>query len=184
MPGVVFSRGDRIDLRTIESEDAAIIQRARNEPAFREGFRVETPTTRNMVEGYIEERVEGDDDSIQLLVCRDGDAVGAVSLLEMRRSHGMLHYWLLPDERGHGYATEGAALLLDHAFETVGLHRVSAWTIADNEASQAVLRRLGFCHEGTYREHVFTRGGYRDTEHFGLLATEWDGLESYIEEIE
>lgn len=181
MPGVVFSRGDRITLRTLETEDAAIVQRARNEPAFREGFRVETPTTRNMVEGYIEERVEGDDDSIQLLVCRDGDAVGAVSLLEMHRSHGMLHYWLLPDERGHGYATEGAALLLDHAFETVGLHRVFAWTIDVNEASQAVLRRLGFTHEGTYREHLFTGGTYHDTEHFGLLAREWEGADAVVD---
>lgn len=103
--------------------------------------------------------------------------MGAVSLLELRRSHGMLHYWLLPDERGHGYATEGAALLLDHAFETVGLHRVFAWTIDENEASRAVLRRLGFTHEGTYREHVFTGGTYHDTEHYGLLASEWDGAE-------
>lgn len=178
MPGVVFSRGDRITLRTLETEDAAIVQRARNEPAFREGFRVETPTTRSMVEGY----VEGDDDSIQLLVCRGGDAVGAVSLLEMRRSHGMLHYWLLPDERGHGYATEGAALLLDHAFGTVGLHRVFAWTTDDNEASQAVLRRLGFTHEGTYREHLFIGGAYHDTEHFGLLSREWDGADVDIDD--
>lgn len=145
---------------------------------------METPTTRSMVEGYIEERVEGDDDSVQLLVCCDEDAVGAVSLLELRRSHGMLHYWLLPEERGHGYATEGAALLLDHAFGTVGLHRVFAWTIAHNEASQRVLRRLGFTHEGTYREHLFAGGEYRDTEHFGLLAPEWDGVEAVVDDLE
>lgn len=175
MPGVVFSRGEQVTLRTIEREDAGVIQRARNEPAFQEGFLMETPKTKNMIEDYIEEVVEGDDDSINLLICVDEEPVGAVSLLDMRRTHGMLHYWLLPDQRGHGYATEGGALLVDHGFETVGLHRIFAWTIDDNEASKAVLQRLGFTHEGTYREHLFTGGTHHDAEHYGLLSSEWNG---------
>jgi RimJ/RimL family protein N-acetyltransferase len=63
----------------------------------------------------------------------------------------------------------------------VGLHRVFAWTVADNEASQSLLRRLAFTHEGTYREHVFMRGAYRDTEHYGLLASEWPGSTAILD---
>lgn len=182
MPGVVFLNGESITLWTIENEDGEVIQRARNEPSFRDGFLIETPTSQNMVERYIEESIEGDDDSINLLICSGGDAVGAVSLLNMQRSHGMLHYWVLPDARGNGYATEASALLLDHAFNTVGLHRVYAWAINANEASQAILRRLGFTHEGTYREHVFIDGSYRDTEHYGILDSEWKGAEAVLKD--
>lgn len=183
MPGVVFSRGERVTLRTVEREDVDVLQRALNEPAFQRGFLLESPRNREMVEERVEDTVEADDDSVYLLVSVDGDAVGGVSLREVRphQDHGMLAYWLLPRERGHGYATEGAALLVDHAFEQVGLHRVYAWTIADNEASRALLERLGFAHEGTYREHVFTRGRYRDTEHYGLLASEWDGVDAVLD---
>lgn len=180
MPGVVFKRGERVRLRTIEREDLEVIQRARNEPEIRGGFLIESPKNQNMVETYFEENIEGDDNSIFLLICVDENPVGGISLRDLRQSHGMLAYWLLPDERGHGYMTEGAALLLEHAFDRMGLHRVFAWAIDDNEASQAVLRRLGFTHEGTYREHVFSRGEYHDAEHYGLLVSEWDGAKAAL----
>lgn len=179
MPGAVFLRGERVSLRTIEREDADVVQRAYNEPGFQDGFLIEHPRNRQMIQQRIEETVE-DDDSVFLLICPDDDPVGGVSLRELRQDHGMLAYWLLPAERGRGYATEGTALLVDHAFDSIGLHRVFAWTIDDNVASQEVLRRLGFTHEGTYREHVFTDGAYHDTEHYGLLASEWDGLRDVL----
>lgn len=136
-----------------------------------------------MVETYFEENIEEDDDSIFLLICADEDPIGGVNVLNMRQDHGMLHYWLLPEERGQGYVTEGTALLLDHAFDSMGLHRIFAWTIEDNEPSQVVLRRLGFTHEGTYREHVFSNGEYHDAEHYGLLASEWDGAEPILSDL-
>ena len=155
MPGVVFARGEQVTLRTIEQEDTELIQRAYNEPEFQHGFLIESPQTQRMIETRIEDSIEGDDKSIFLLICVDEQPVGGVSLREMRQSHAMLAYWLLPEERGHGYVTEGAALLINHGFESVGLHRIFAWIIDDNEASRSVLKRLGFTHEGTYREHVF-----------------------------
>ena len=184
MPGVVFLRGERVTLRTVEQEDVDIIQRAYNEPDFQDGFLLDFPRNRETIESQIQERVVEDDDSIFLLICVDEKPVGRVYIKDIRQDHGMLGYWLLPEERGHGYMTEGAAVLLDHAFDTVGLHRVFAWTIDDNDASQAVLRRLGFTHEGTYREHVFTRGAYRDAEQYGLLESEWPGAEAILDEFQ
>ncbi|MEM4781809.1 MAG: GNAT family protein, partial [Halalkalicoccus sp.] len=166
---------------TAERDDVEIIQRAYNEPDFQQGFVIEFPKNRAVIEERIEQGAK-DEDGIHLIICVDGTPVGNVSLKDMRRLHGMLAYWLLPDKRGQGYATESAALLLDHAFDTIGLHRVFAWTIDDNEASQKVLGRLGFAHEGTYREHVFMRGEYHDTEHYGILSSEWDGVESALED--
>ena len=182
MPGPVFLRGERVTLRTIEREDTDIIQRAYNEPDFQDGFLLDFPSNRGMIEARIKERVEEDDDIIILFICVDETPIGRVYVRDIRQDHGMLGYWLLPEERGRGYMTEGVAVLLDHAFEMIGLHRVFAWTIDDNEASQNLLRRLGFTHEGTYREHVFTRGAYHDTEHYGLLASEWAGAEAVLSE--
>jgi RimJ/RimL family protein N-acetyltransferase len=45
--------------------------------------------------------------------------------------------------RGHGYATEAAAALIDYAFSVLGLGRIVATTEYENVASQAVMRRLG-----------------------------------------
>lgn len=47
-------------------------------------------------------------------------------------------YW------GHGYATEAARGMLDHARDTFGLTRVIATIAPDNRASDRVLCKLGF----------------------------------------
>jgi len=48
-----------------------------------------------------------------------------------------------------GLASEGAVALLRHAFETVGLQRVWAETLAVNEGSRGVMRKLGMRHVRT-----------------------------------
>jgi RimJ/RimL family protein N-acetyltransferase len=56
--------------------------------------------------------------------------------------------WHLAVDAWHqGYATEGAAAVLDFAFDEVGLSEVVAHTNARNERSQAVMRRLGMRHD-------------------------------------
>ena len=58
--------------------------------------------------------------------------------------------WRLPRARwGHGLASEGATALLTHAFETVGVERVWAETMAVNQRSRRVMARLGMRHTGT-----------------------------------
>lgn len=179
MPGTAFLRGDRVVLRTVEEEDVETIQRAHNEPTFRDGLLFNFPSNRMMIEAEIEERAEKDDnDTLGLLICVDKESVGLVHLFDIHPGEsGTLAYWLLPEYRGKGYATEGAGLLVNYAFQNLPLHRIFAWTIDYNEASQSVLRRLGFSHEGTHREHIFRNGEYHDTEHYGLLVSEWDGYD-------
>jgi RimJ/RimL family protein N-acetyltransferase len=55
---------------------------------------------------------------------------------------------LHPDAWGHGYASEAARAVLDHAF-AAGLPRVMAVTHKENAASQAVARRIGMHYEGS-----------------------------------
>lgn len=58
--------------------------------------------------------------------------------------------WHLAVDAWHrGYATEGAAAVLDFAFSEVGLSEVVAHTTALNERSRAVMRRLGMTHDPT-----------------------------------
>lgn len=179
MPGTAFLCGDRVVLRTVEEEDVEVVQRAHNEPTFRDGSLFRYPSNRMMIEAEIEERAEEDsDDTLGLLICVDEEPVGMVHLFDIHSGEsGTLAYWMLPEYRGEGYATEGAELLVDYAFQNLALHRIFAWTIDYNEASQSLLRRLGFSHEGTHREDFFRNGEYHDSEHYGLLVSEWGGYD-------
>lgn len=52
--------------------------------------------------------------------------------------------WLIdPAHQGKGYATEATQLLIDYAFTEMRLQRLIATTEHDNQASQAVMRKLG-----------------------------------------
>jgi RimJ/RimL family protein N-acetyltransferase len=49
-----------------------------------------------------------------------------------------------------GLATEASLALLGHAFDTVGVHRVIAQTMAVNAASRGVMTSVGMSHVRTY----------------------------------
>jgi RimJ/RimL family protein N-acetyltransferase len=52
--------------------------------------------------------------------------------------------WLIDGaHQGHGYASEAAQTLIDYAFGDMRLQRLIATTEYDNQASQAVMRKLG-----------------------------------------
>src|SRR5437667_8004099 len=73
-----------------------------------------------------------------------------------------------------GYGTEVVRLLLREAFEQLNLHRVTWWTFAENEASLALAKKMGFKEEGRTRDSVFFDNRYHDSVILGLLRDEYD----------
>lgn len=171
MPGAVFLEGDRVTLRTVLSEDYEFMARHFTNPSMRHGALedIRTPTT----PGDIASIVESDDHHL-FLACTSEEPVGSVFLVDVdfERRNAELGYWIKPDEHGNGYATEAADLCLTHAFDQLGLHKVWARTVSDNEASQRVLEKLGFQKEGVLREHWHGFDRYPDEYRYGLLESE------------
>jgi RimJ/RimL family protein N-acetyltransferase len=94
------------------------------------------------------------DDNTVIGACGLVPAMGPFGLLPSfadippgRRAHYIpqvgLFYALAPEARGQGYATETAQALIDYGFRAWNLDRIIAQTEADNEASMAVMRRVG-----------------------------------------
>lgn len=90
--------------------------------------------------------------------------------------HGSIelaHVVLSPALRRTRAATEGFYLLLGHAFDDLGYRRVEWKCDALNAASRAAAERLGFVHEGTFRDHLVVKGRNRDTAWYALLRDGW-----------
>ena len=81
---------------------------------------------------------------------------------------------LAPSHQGRGYATEALDCLLDFVFGTLGAHRVSAVTDADNAASAALFKRLGFRQEAHFIENMWFKGRWGSEFKFALLRREWE----------
>jgi RimJ/RimL family protein N-acetyltransferase len=73
-----------------------------------------------------------------------GEFIGRVGLHRPEGWPDLELGWMLQaDQRGHGYATEGARAALEFAFREVHPQRVVSLIRIDNAASERVARRLG-----------------------------------------
>jgi 8-oxo-dGTP diphosphatase len=86
--------------------------------------------------------------------------VGGVGLrVDARTRVGRLGYWVGRRFWGHGVASEAAGRFARWALANLDLERLEATVAADNPASAAVLRRIGFRQTGTGSEEFLARGG-------------------------
>ena len=70
--------------------------------------------------------------------------------------------------------TECKILLIDHAFDKLGVNRVLLKTDILNIRSQTAIRRIGGLSEGVLRRHRRRPDGtWRDTAYFSILDDEW-----------
>jgi len=84
-------------------------------------------------------------------------------------------FYLAPDApKGTGGQLGRAAL--NHAFHEMGLYKVCGQAIGFNEKSIRFHLRMGFQREGVLRQQHFDGEKYHDVECFGLLLSEWQGM--------
>ena len=72
-----------------------------------------------------------------------------------------------------GYASEAGRAILNHAFGSLGMHRVWSRTIAENESAAKVAQRLGMRLEGCLRQSTFMKGRWWDRHVYAILEHEW-----------
>lgn len=78
--------------------------------------------------------------------------------------------------------TEAKYLMLRHAFEQLGCHRVELKTDVLNERSRNAILRIGAKHEGVFRKHVVCDSGrVRDSAWFSIIDTEWPEVKAALE---
>ncbi|MGC4112189.1 MAG: GNAT family N-acetyltransferase [Nocardioides sp.] len=142
--GVVTLRP--FDERDIEAHVAG------DDDEIRLWFGAPGPTTRDhmheVVERWRREREAGT--RLTFAVIHDGATVGVVEARPEGETAG-LSWTVYAGERGKGYATRAARLLVDHAFSQLGIRRVEAEVDPRNGASQRVATRTGLRREGVRR---------------------------------
>lgn len=82
---------------------------------------------------------------------------------------------------GKGYASEAAAASLDFAFDVLGRDEVVAFTAAQNERSQAVMRRIGMTRdESCDFDHPLLPADHRLSRHvlYRIPRARWEALRS------
>jgi [ribosomal protein S5]-alanine N-acetyltransferase len=116
--------------------------------------------------------------SVPFAIRVEGRLAGQVTIDNVVRGalrSGYLGYWIDRRVAGRGMASLAVALVCDHAFGDVGLHRVQADIRPENLPSQRLVERLGFRQEGLLRRYLDIDGDWRDHRAYALLAEDLPG---------
>lgn len=92
------------------------------------------------------------------------------------------HTFYHANVRGTKVNPECKKLLLQTAFETIGIERVELMADINNKLSIAAIKKLGATQEGILRQYMTLENGYkRDTIIFSILKSEWPRIRENLE---
>jgi [ribosomal protein S5]-alanine N-acetyltransferase len=115
-----------------------------------------------------------------LLICQSINKciVGVANLSQIfykAFQNAYLGYYVNIEFAGQGFMGEGIPLVINHAFYSLGLHRIQANIQPGNTASINLVNRLGFTKEGFSRRYLKINGEWRDHERWALTVEDWKG---------
>ena len=185
MPKPIFPilTTERLTLRQLKKSDApALVALLHDEEVARTLLGNLERCTLKQEQGYIkamrEQFLKGQ--LVNWIVCdkTTGAPMGCIGLQPIDRTHNKagVGFFLGREYWGRGYMTEAFTAVLDYAFGTLGLNRVSAGHFAGNEASGRVQQKCGLKHEGVYRQAFLKNGEYVDEVMYAIVREDWEHM--------
>jgi len=176
--GLPVLTGTRVTLRELRVSDArSLFAMLTTEEVSR--FISPPPTTVEGFERFIlwanRERAAGNYACFAIVPQGMDTAVGLFQIRQLEPGWGTAEwgfalgsaYW------GTGLYAEGAELVLDFIFNTMGVHRLEARAAVQNARGNGALRKLGAVQEGILRRSFLRNGEYMDQALWSILAEEW-----------
>ena len=137
----------------------------------------DTPMREDEVNRFFQIRALGPESLTMAIHERATDRlIGTCAFSQLDGENGSAMYHITIGEKdtwGRGYGTEATQLMLDHAFGTLGLHRVALAVFEFNERAIRAYATCGFLTEGRAREAVWRDGRWWDELSMSVLAPEW-----------
>jgi len=181
--------GKKVVLRAFERDDLKLLHKWENDEEIMRLARSSPDHAISMValEAKYDKVLRGEDFAERAYIIEDKatkKSLGwaSISIHQWTRRATTADVGLAIGEKGFwqkGYGTEVTELLLKEAFEQLNLHRVGWWTFADNTASIALAKKMGFKEEGRVRDSVFFDNKYHDSVVLGILKEEYEPTEHH-----
>lgn len=111
-----------------------------------------------------------------IIKTESGVFVGEIGLglAVSRYKKGEIHFSLMPEFWGQGYAMEAAKAVLEFGFNTLNLRRIEAGVAVDNVKSIGLIERLGLQREGRHKEILPLAQGWTDNYSYAVLKSDYD----------
>jgi RimJ/RimL family protein N-acetyltransferase len=158
-PGIV--------LRPLEIDDAEALFVAHSDPQTHQFWSGPAHTSIVQTRAYIKDTLRMG--HTWAITTAGEDALGRISLFDVRAGVGEIGVIMRPDATGRGLASKALTLVDDYGFNVLGLHRIAADVDPDNSTSLSLFLRAGYQREGLLRGNWKTHLGVRDSVILGKL---------------
>lgn len=175
-------RGKRVLLRPVGAQDVDSLLTAINDPEIRRltgshggPHDADPAEQRRAVHEWYTTRGQHSDRLDLAVVDRGtGRSAGEIVLNQLDRANRScnLRIMLVPASVDRGLGTEAMSLLLDHAFDTVGLHRISLEVFPFNPRARHVYEKVGFVVEGVMRDALYWDGEWVTAITMSILSND------------
>jgi RimJ/RimL family protein N-acetyltransferase len=170
--------GDMVVLRKHVPENVSAFRRWYADPEVARLARYQdAPMRTDEIDRFFQLRALGTESMTMAIHDRATDRlIGSCAFSQVDGENGSAMYHITIGEKdmwGRGYGTEATALMLDHAFGTLGLHRIALTVFEFNERAIRAYRRCGFAIEGRARESIWRDGRWWDELAMSVLSSEW-----------
>lgn len=132
----------------------------------------------NYIAAALQKRNEGDSYSFIVFDKKTGQYAGSSRFYDIQKQHNTMqlgYTWYGKDFQGTGLNKNCKFLLLEFAFEEVGVERLEFRADALNARSIAAMKSIGCTAEGILRNNCASVNGRRDSIILSILKTEWHG---------
>ena len=171
--------GRQVLLREVREDDTQLVFQYTQDPEVTRFLAFESPRAIEETELFIararEYRLQDREYVFAIAEVATDRPIGVTSLrhIDPLMSTAEIGTWVARPYWGLGVNVEAKQLLLNFAFGPLGLHRIEARILPENERSLRAFERLGAVCEGTLRESFMKQGTHRDTALYAILGPDW-----------
>jgi RimJ/RimL family protein N-acetyltransferase len=161
----------RLRLRRWQPSDALDLVRCCNDPEIQRWLPpIPVPYTEDDAKAFISRLSSENSDRVGFAVqTADVGVAGSISARPLGAGIVQIGYWVAPEVRRMGIATESLALLTGWLAVQEGTGRVQLFTDAENVPSMSVAERAGFRREAVLRNWYDLHGERRDAAMYSFL---------------
>jgi diamine N-acetyltransferase len=169
-------RGERIALRAAERDDLPRYVEWLNDPVVLEYFGRFLPLSLAREEEWYEKMLQ-DSSVCNFAIEFEGQHVGGAGFCSIdgrNRSAEVGLFVGMPELWDQGLGRDVLETLVHFGFEQLNLNRIYLRVFAEHKRAVHLYEKLGFQHEGRWRQAEFRHGRYHDTLWMSILRDDWD----------
>mgnify|MGYP001467995742 FL=1 len=161
-----------IILRPLIKDDSRRLSELCNNKKIWDNLRdfIPFPYTENDALNFIE-MCQSEEPQVTFGIEYKNELVGVIGLIPQKdiyRLSAEIGYWIGEDYWNKGIATRSTSLIVDYAFNKLGLIRLFTGVFDFNTASQRVLEKAGFKQEGIFKKSVIKNDIIHDEYRYAI----------------